>query len=104
MKPLRPERFDILVCYDVSTVTAEGEARLRRAAKTCERYGQRVQYSVFECTLTEMLLDKMRAGLIDIMDAQQDSLRIYYLYGAREKRLEVHGLDKYVDFMGPLIR
>jgi|SRR5579862_3850736 len=102
MRPIRPERADILVCYDVNTATLEGEARLRKVAKACEGFGQRVQYSVFECTLTEMLLDRMRAKLLEIIDSDQDSLRIYYLYGPRDRRLEVHGRDSYVDFSGPL--
>jgi CRISPR-associated protein Cas2 len=102
MKSLRPERFDLLVCYDVNTTTTAGEARLRRVAKACEGYGQRVQYSVFECSLTDMLLDKMRAKLLDIIDREQDSLRIYRLYGPRDERLEVYGRDGYIDFSGPL--
>ena len=39
----------ILVTYDVSTKTAEGEGRLRRVAQVCKDFGQRVQKSVFEC-------------------------------------------------------
>lgn len=38
----------VLVSYDVSTSSASGERRLRRLAKACRDYGQRVQYSVFE--------------------------------------------------------
>ncbi len=103
VRALRPERFDLLVCYDVDTTTTAGVGRLRRVAKVCEGYGQRVQYSVFECTLSDMLLAKMRAKLLDIMDSEQDSLRIYFLYGPRDRRLEVHGKDGWVDFQGPLI-
>ena len=40
--------MEILVTYDVNTETAEGRRRLRRVAKVCERFGQRVQFSVFE--------------------------------------------------------
>lgn len=103
MKALRAPRFDILVCYDVNTTTVPGEARLRKVAKACEGFGQRVQYSIFECTLSELLLERLRAKLLDIIDIDQDSIRIYYLYGPRDQRLEVHGRDGWVDFLGPLV-
>jgi len=99
----RPVRFDILVCYDVNTTTPAGEKRLRRVAKACEGFGQRVQYSIFECTLTDILLDRMRSKLLDIIDSSTDSLRIYYLFGHRDERLEVYGRDGWVDYLGPLI-
>ncbi len=102
MKPVRPERFDVLVCYDVETVTDAGKRRLRQVSKACVNYGQRVQYSVFECNLTEALLFKLRSKLLDIMIMKTDSLRIYYLRGARTDFLEVHGRDDWTDFSGPL--
>lgn len=103
MKSLRPIRFDVLVCYDVNTVEAAGRKRLRKVAKGCEAYGQRVQNSVFECTLSDALLEKLRARLLDIINRDEDSLRIYFLFGARETRLEVYGRDTWVDMSGPLI-
>lgn len=103
MPSVRPLRFDLLVCYDVNTTTRAGVKRLRKVAKVCEGYGQRVQYSTFECTLTDVLLARMRSKLLDIMDSNEDSLRIYHLYGSREDRLEAYGRDGWVDYMGPLI-
>jgi len=41
-------RMNILITYDVSTVTPQGRKRLRQVAKACEAYGQRVQKSVFD--------------------------------------------------------
>ena len=41
----------VLVSYDVCTVDAGGKTRLRKVAKECVNYGQRVQNSVFECIL-----------------------------------------------------
>lgn len=38
----------VLVTYDVNTIEDGGRKRLRRVARTCEDYGQRVQFSVFE--------------------------------------------------------
>lgn len=42
----------VVVAYDVSTETPEGKRRLRLVAKTCMKYGQRVQNSVFECSVS----------------------------------------------------
>ena len=102
MKSTRVERFDILVCYDVNTTTSDGERRLRRVAKACEGFGQRVQYSVFECSLSDMLMHRLRSKLLDIIDSEQDSLRIYFLSGPG-KRVECHGLSSSIDFSGPLV-
>lgn len=103
MKVQRVTRFDVLVCYDVNTTEADGRKRLRKVAKACEGYGQRVQNSVFECTLSDALLEKLRAKLLDIIDREQDNLRIYFLYGARETRIEAYGRDTWIDMSGPLI-
>ncbi len=103
MKALRPTRFDVLVCYDVNTIEAAGRKRLRKVAKACEGYGQRVQNSVFECSLSDALLEKLRAKLLDIIDREEDNLRIYFLYGSRETTIEVYGRDTWTDMSGPLL-
>ena len=103
MRSQRPTRFDVLICYDVNTIESAGRKRLRQVAKACEGNGQRVQNSVFECTLSDALLEKLRAKLLDIIKKEEDSLRIYFLYGPRESRLEVYGRDTWVDMSGPLI-
>ena len=41
----------VLVSYDVSTTDSKGPYRLHKVAKACQDYGQRVQYSVFECII-----------------------------------------------------
>lgn len=91
-------RSDILVSYDVNTEDKEGERRLRRVARACKAYGQRVQYSVFECTVNEMDLERLRAKLVAVIDKSVDSLRIYYLRGRREEYIESYGIDRYIDF------
>ncbi|MBC6438286.1 MAG: CRISPR-associated endonuclease Cas2 [Rhodobacteraceae bacterium] len=58
----------VLVTYDVSTETQAGRRRLRRVARTCEDYGQRVQFSVFECEVDPALWVTFRARLIDCID------------------------------------
>lgn len=69
----------VLVTYDVNTTTPEGRRRLRQVAKCCTAHGQRVQNSVFECSLDEAQFVQMKAQLADIMDAGKDSLRFYNL-------------------------
>ena len=95
--------MDIVVTYDVNTQDREGQRRLRRVAKACESHGQRVQYSVFECSVNEAQLERLRGKLLDRIDPDEDSLRIYFLRGKREEVVEVHGRDTYVNFAGPLV-
>lgn len=95
--------MDILVTYDVNTTSREGRKRLRRIAKLCEDYGQRVQFSVFECSLSAMQLDRLLADCRAIIRAEMDSLRVYRLRGGRDSAAYVIGRDRYVDFHAPLI-
>ena len=69
----------VLVTYDVSTESEGGQKRLRRIAKLCQDYGQRVQYSVFECLVDPAQWARFRQELIDEMDKAHDSLRFYFL-------------------------
>ena len=69
----------VLITYDVSTETAAGQKRLRKVAKQCQNYGQRVQNSVFECLIDPARLKQLRAILEALIDPDQDSLRFYYL-------------------------
>jgi CRISPR-associated protein Cas2 len=94
---------DILVSYDVNTQDKEGRRRLRKVAKICQGCGQRVQLSVFECTVNDMEFERLRDRLVRTIDSDEDSLRIYHLRGDRETYLESFGRDSYVDFEEPLI-
>ena len=71
--------MDYLVTYDVSTLTPKGKQRLRRVAKICEGFGQRVQNSVFEVTCTRTDLERMLLKFQDIIDTEEDTIRIYLL-------------------------
>jgi CRISPR-associated protein Cas2 len=95
--------MDILVTYDVNTLTKPGRARLRRVAKICEGHGQRVQFSVFECTVNEFQMETLRVRLRKAIQEDEDNLRIYLLRGRREDVVEAYGKDSYVDFQQPLI-
>ncbi len=95
--------MDILVTYDVNTMTQAGRARLRRVAKICEGHGQRVQLSVFECTVNEVQMEALRQRLLKALQKEEDNLRIYTLRGRREDCVEAYGRDSYVDFRDPLV-
>lgn len=89
--------------YDVSTETVDGRSRLRRVAKVCEGYGQRVQKSVFECTVNEAQLELLRHKLLLIINEHEDSLRIYRLREPRDKNRERWGVRAPLDQHEPLV-
>ena len=81
----------VLITYDVNTEDAAGRRRLRRIAKQCVNYGQRVQNSVFECMLDAAQCRLLQAKLLSIMDHEKDSLRFYYLGKRYENKIEHFG-------------
>jgi len=93
----------VLVSYDVSTIDPSGPRRLNRVAKACKDYGQRVQYSVFECLVDPAKWAVLRQRLIDEIDQEVDSLRFYYLGANWRRRVEHVGAKKGIDQEGPLI-
>ena len=95
--------MDILVSYDVNTETREGRRRLRHVATLCQAFGQRVQFSVFECRVNDMQYEMFRARLLKVIEPEQDSIRLYRLRQPREQSVESYGIDRYVDFDDPLI-
>lgn len=95
--------MDLVVTYDVSTESAAGRRRLRKVAQACLNYGQRVQFSVFECRVTDSEWATFRDGLIRIVNAKEDSIRVYKLTGPREDSVWCLGIDRYRNFDGPLI-
>lgn len=93
----------VLVTYDVSIVTDDGQRRLRKVAKACKDYGQRVQFSVFECEVDPAQWTVLRQRLIDEIDHEVDSLRFYFLGSKWRRRIEQIGAKKSYDPGGPLI-
>lgn len=92
----------VLVTYDVNTETTAGQKRLRRVAKTCENFGQRVQNSVFECLVDPGQWAVLRQRLIDETDQDCDSLRFYFLGKNWKRRVEHVGAKPGYDPEGPL--
>jgi len=93
----------VLITYDVSTETPEGQRRLRRVARVCQDHGQRVQKSVFECHVDAAQLVEMRHRLESVIEPSQDSLRYYFLGNNWRRRVEHVGATPSYDPQAPLI-
>ncbi len=93
----------VLITYDVATSDKEGQRRLRRVAKACEDWGQRVQNSVFECKLDPAQYASLKARLGDLIDPETDSLRFYLLGKEWHRRVEHLGKNRSTDPDAPLI-
>ena len=93
----------VLVSYDVNTQDSAGRKRLRKIAKHCENWGQRVQFSVFECLVDPAQWTALRARLTECMDQEKDSLRFYYLGANWKNRVEHVGAKEAYDPQGTLI-
>ena len=84
----------VLITYDVNTTDADGRRRLRNVAKLCVAHGQRVQNSVFECSLDAAQLCGLKAELTKLIDEKKDSLRFYYLGNKYQNKIEHFGCKK----------
>ena len=93
----------VLVTYDVEVTSAGGARRLRRIARACQDYGQRVQFSVFEVEVAPDQWVLLRARLLTEMDETRDSLRFYFLGAGGRRRVEHIGAKPALDFDAPLI-
>jgi CRISPR-associated protein Cas2 len=93
----------VLVSYDVAVTSEGGARRLRRIARACKDYGQRVQFSVFELDIAPDQWVLVRARLVAEMDVAQDSLRFYILGRSDRSRVEHVGAKPSLDFDQPLI-
>ncbi len=93
----------VLVSYDVATTDDDGQRRLRRVAKICKNYGQRVQYSIFECLVDPAQWTLLRKKLEDQIDPTKDSLRYYFLGANWQKRVEHVGAKPTFNQEGLLI-
>lgn len=93
----------VLVSYDVMVTHEDGAKRLRKVAKACTDFGQRVQFSVFECVVEPAQWVSLKAKLEKIIDLRTDSLRYYYLGAKWQNKVERVGARIDVDIDGPLI-
>lgn len=93
----------VVVAYDVNTETPDGKRRLRSVAKTCMKYGQRVQNSVFECSVTPSDYLILKHDLAEIMDEMCDSLRYYNLGSKYASKIEHRGRRRHVPVDGVMM-
>ena len=93
----------MIVSYDVATTTREGRGRLRRVAKMCKSYGVRVQYSIFECSVTDRELVSLKSSLLKLIELDEDSLRFYFVSEDDAHKTEHHGVRCPIDPDGTLI-
>jgi len=93
----------VLVTYDVSTISKGGARRLRRVARICQNYGQRVQNSVFECKLNTTQYAIMKKEILEEIDEKLDSIRFYRLGSNYKKKIEHYGIKESIDLDGPLL-
>jgi CRISPR-associated protein Cas2 len=87
----------VVIAYDVDTTTSAGQKRLRKVARICVAYGQRVQNSVFECDIDATTLAELRNELIKAIDESVDSLRFYNLGDNYKNRIVQIGAKKSYD-------
>ena len=92
----------VLITYDVNTEDVAGKKRLRKIAKQCTNYGQRVQNSVFECLVDASQCKQLQCELLEIMNKDRDSLRFYYLGKKYQTKIEHFGSKKTYDAAGLL--
>ena len=93
----------VLITYDVDTISETGAKRLRKVAKVCQDYGQRVQNSVFECRLTEAQFVLVKNKIENIINMDLDNVRFYFLGNNWPRRIEMIGKKDSIDLDGELI-
>lgn len=93
----------VVVGYDVALGESDGKRRLRRVAKFCTEYGQRVQFSLFECVVDQLQYLELKARLSEIIDEEHDSLRFYRLGKNYATKIEHIGVKSILDVQKPLI-
>ncbi len=77
--------MDILLTYDIADTDGAGASRLKRISDICEKYGQRVQFSVFQCRLSPTRLTRLVGEVEDVIDRKQDRVSIYRFSGDIDK-------------------
>lgn len=85
------------------TSSSGGIRKLRKVAKICQNYGQRVQNSVFECVVDATQFTSLKIELQAVIDEEVDSLRFYRLGNNYKTKVEHIGAKEAIDLEGPLI-
>lgn len=93
----------VVVTYDVRTSSEGGTKRLRRVAKVCQNYGQRVQNSVFECKINSTQYKMLKRKILQEIDSEEDSVRFYRIGANYNNKIEHFGIKDSIDLEGPLV-
>lgn len=93
----------VVITYDVNTMDSAGARRLRRVAKLCERYGIRVQNSVFEVLVDTAQLTTLKHELSKEIDEKMDSIRFYRLGNSYKNKIDFMGKKVKVEAGEPLL-
>lgn len=93
----------VLITYDVNTEDSAGKKRLRKVAKECQNYGQRVQNSVFECIMDTAKAREVKEKILKLIDKDKDSLRFYYLGENYKNKVEHYGTKESFDLEDSLL-
>lgn len=95
--------MNILVTYDVALTDKAGAKRLRKVAKICQNYGQRVQNSVFECVITEVQYVSLKDKLSQVINETSDTIRLYNFGKTSFSKIELLGKETSYNPEGTLI-
>ncbi|MBI4752611.1 MAG: CRISPR-associated endonuclease Cas2 [Acidobacteria bacterium] len=76
----------IVVAYDISD-----DRRLKRTAAVMEKYGVRVQRSIFECVLSQKKFDELVMDLKGTVNRRVDKVRIYRFCRSCQKNTGTQG-------------
>lgn len=80
-----------LVTYDI-----KDDKRRIKVFKVMRNFGTRVQFSVFECILSEKILNKMIDKVKKVIDSSEDSIRIYYIPDSVKEKINIIGVGEVV--------
>lgn len=93
----------VLVSYDVETKNTQGQKRLRKISRICQKYGMRVQNSVFECHVNASQKITLTQEILAVADLNCDSIRIYELGNRYKGRVEHYGVKSVDDLSSDVI-
>ena len=75
-----------MVCYDI-----RNPKRLQKTAKIIENYGLRIQYSFFQCEMSQSIMQRMKKEVLSIIDIKMDYFFIYPLCEACTRKAITDG-------------
>lgn len=87
-----------ILAYDINTEDSKGRKRLRKVARACENFGQRVQKSVFEFQLNKKKFIQLKKEVLQIMNKNKDNVRIYKIIEPKEDFVEEYGDFSAIDY------